>query len=86
MLKENLDRALNDIDLDSDKSAWLRFLDWISSFHELDTTKLVRLESFSKFSEVGSVELPLKYFESIRDLWIKWSKAVKADIISEPSI
>jgi hypothetical protein len=86
MIKENLDRVLNDVDLNHDKPAWLRFREWLESFHELNTAKLVQFSTFSEFDKIGEIELPLKYFESIRDLWIKWSKAVEADIVANSSI
>jgi hypothetical protein len=83
MITEALNRALDNIDLNTNKAAWLRFCEWINLFHEINITKLVRFNSFSEFSKTGSTKLPLKYFESINDLWVKWSKAAEADIANK---
>jgi hypothetical protein len=78
MFNENLQSALNNID--TSKETWLRFCEWAHSFHDIDTRKLVKFGSFAALEKNGEVELPLKYLESIKDLWVKWSKAVASDI------
>lgn len=83
---ENLERTLDNIDLNTDRAAWFRFCEWVHSFHDVDTSALVKFDDFAAFEKNGEVELPLKYLESIKDLWIKWSKAVEADLLSNKSI
>jgi hypothetical protein len=86
MFNENLERALGNIDLSTDKSSWSRFCEWLSSFHDLDVYRLSEFNTFSEFEEDGEIRLPLKYFEKIKDLWIKWSRAVESDIVAKASI
>jgi hypothetical protein len=81
MLCEDLDRALKNVDLNTDQSAWSRFCEWANTFHDIDINKLTKFNDFSAFEKHGGVELPLKYLESIKDLWVKWSKAVESDMI-----
>ena len=83
MINESLNRVLGNIDLGTDKAAWVRFRDWIESFHEISTTRLTQFNTFSEFNENGEVELPLKYFDAIKDLWVKWSKAVESDMAAD---
>ena len=85
MIIEDLDRALDNIDPNTDKSTWLRFREWLHSFHSVDTSKLAVFDNFAAFEKNGEVKLPLKYLESVKDLWIKWNKAVAADVVSNKS-
>lgn len=78
MFTEKLDHALNNTNPDTDKTAWLRFCEWAHSFHDIDINQLTRYGNFAVF-EKNEFDLPLKYLEAIKDLWIKWSKAVAAD-------
>lgn len=79
MLNEKLDRVLNNTDYNTNRSAWLEFCEWIHSFHDVNVSKLTKFHNFSEFEEKATIELPLKYLESIKDLWVKWNKAVEAD-------
>lgn len=79
MLSEKLDRILNNTDQNTDRSAWLKFCEWIHSFHDVDVNKLIKFRNFYEFEQKATIELPLKYLESIKDLWIKWNKAVEVD-------
>ena len=79
MITEALNRALYDINPNTDKSTWLRFREWLHSFHDVDTSKLAPFDDFAAFEKNGEARLPLKYLESIKDLWVKWNKAVEAD-------
>ena len=81
MLLENLQRALDNIDLNTDIGAWGRFCEWIHAFHDVDTRELVKFKTFAVLEKNGEVKLPLKYLESIKDLWIKWTKAVESDMV-----
>jgi hypothetical protein len=78
MITEKLDRALDNIDPNTDKMTWLRFCEWIKSFHDIDTSSLMGYNNFATF-EKNELKPPLKYLESIKDLWLKWIKAVEAD-------
>ena len=82
MITEALDRALDNIDPNTDKPTWLRFREWLHSFHDVDTSKLYSFDDFAIFEKHGEAKLPLKYLESIKDLWIKWNKAVEIDKMS----
>ena len=86
MLTEALDRALDNTDPNTDKAAWLRFYEWAHSFHDVDTHMLAKFDDFAAFEKNGEITLPLKYLESVKDLWIKWSKAAEADLLSNKSI
>jgi len=78
MFTEKLNRALGNVDLNTDKVAWLRFCEWAHSFHDIDVNSLIKYDNFAMF-EKNEFKLPLKYLEAIKDLWIKWSKAVEFD-------
>jgi hypothetical protein len=80
MLTESLDRVLDDVDPNTDRSTWIRFCEWIHSFHDVNIKKLIKYNDFSEFEKNADIELPLKYLESMKDLWIKWNKAVEADM------
>lgn len=82
MLNEDLDRALDHVDLDTDRPSWSRFCEWLDAFHEIDITKLARFNSFSDFEQSSGARLSLKYLESIKDLWVKWSKVAEMDMFS----
>jgi hypothetical protein len=82
MLNEKLQRALDDVNPNTDKATWLKFCDWAQSFHDIDTKELVRFNNFAALESNGEIRLPLKYLESIKDLWIKWTKAVESDRVS----
>lgn len=79
MTNEALQRALDNVNPDLDESSWWRFCEWVRSFHDLNTNDLVRYNNFLKFNKSGEVDLPLKYFEIIGDLWNKWKKATEID-------
>jgi hypothetical protein len=83
MFYEELQYALNNIEpLDEDNAAWLRFCDWLESFHDIDTAKLQEFGNFAVLEKNGELKLPLEFLESIEDLWIKWSKAAQVDSLS----
>lgn len=72
---------INDLDriLEEDAhSHWQMFCEWLYSFHDIDTDELLKFNSFDDF-ENSKVSMSLKYLESIKDLWIKWNKAVQTD-------
>jgi len=83
MFSEDLQRALDNIDPNTDKEAWIRFCEWAHSFHDIDTTELIKFGTFSALERDGELKLPLKYLESIKDLWVKWTKAVESDNVSQ---
>jgi hypothetical protein len=83
MFNENLQRALNNVDPNTDKRTWYRFCEWAHAFHDIDTKELVEFGTFAMLERNGEVALPLKYLESIKDLWIKWTKAVESDNVSQ---
>jgi len=82
MLNEALQRALEDMDINTDRAAWMRFCEWVDSFHELDIGEMIKYPDHAAFSRSGEDTLPLKYLETIEDLWLKWSRAVQSDSVS----
>jgi len=78
MLNEHLQRALENVNPDLDESAWQRFCKWVESFHDLDTSGL-EYGNFLEFDKNGEIDLPLKYCETVSDLWSKWKKATETD-------
>ena len=85
MLNERLQHALENINPNMDESAWRKFCEWIASFHDLDVGGL-KYDNFFEFDKNGEVDLPLKYFETVRDLWSKWKKATEVDTIASASL
>jgi hypothetical protein len=83
MFNESLQRALNSVDPNTDREAWLRFCEWAHAFHDIDTKELAKFGTFAMLEKNGEVKLPLKYLESIKDLWVKWTKAVETDSVSQ---
>jgi hypothetical protein len=79
MTNEALQRALDNVNPDLDESSWRKFREWVGSFHDLNIGDLTKYNNFLKFDENGEVDLPLKYFETISDLWVKWKKATEID-------
>jgi hypothetical protein len=83
MFHEELQHVLNNIEpLDEDNAVWLRFCEWLDSFHDIDTTKLQEFDNFVALEKNGELKLPLEFLESIKDLWTKWLKAVQVDSLS----
>ena len=73
---QKLQTALDEIDANPDISnnAWLKFCEWLESFHDINIEPLMQFGTFFDFKKAIQ-EIPIELEEQVIDLWRKWSKA-----------